>query len=62
VYIGKGNITSSAEFNFYQDPEAANAVLSELQCRISMIPWELCVEYALPWVGNNTFDVIIIIY
>ena len=54
IYAGASNITSCAEFNFYQDPEAANVVLSELGCRITMIPWELCLEYSLPWVGYNS--------
>lgn len=55
--LGKGNITSNAEFNFYQDPEAANVVLRELGCRITMITWELSIEYSLPWdVYDNIFD------
>jgi len=54
VYTGVGNVTSSAEYNFYQDPEAAKVVLNELGCRIMMIPWELCVEYSVSWVGITT--------
>jgi len=53
MLAGKGNITSNAEYNFYADPEAANVVLHELGCRISLIPWELCLENSLPWVRNN---------
>jgi len=52
--VGKGNCTSSAEFNFYKDPEAANVVLHELGCRITMIPWEFCLQYSLPWVRMVT--------
>ena len=52
MLAGKGNITSNAEYNFYADPEAANVVLHELGCRISLIPWELCVDNSLPWVRN----------
>ena len=55
MHAGKGNITPNAEFNFYQDPEAANVVLGQLGCRPTLITWELCLDHSLPWVGNNTF-------
>jgi len=51
LIAGKGNVTSSAEFNFYQDPEAAKVVLFELDCRKTMVTWELFLHYALPWVS-----------
>jgi len=47
-------VTSSAEFNFYQDPEAAKVALFELNCRKTMVTWELFLQYALPWVGIVT--------
>lgn len=53
-YKGKGNITRCAEFNFYFDAEAANIVLSEFQCPIGFITWELCLESALTWDVNDT--------
>jgi len=50
---GKGNVTSTAEFNFYADPEAANVVLNELHCSKTLVPWELCLDYSLPWVSYS---------
>lgn len=46
---GKGNITGTSEFNFYVDPESANVVLTQLRCPITLITWELCLEYAMSW-------------
>lgn len=48
---GKGNVTSSAEFNFHSDPEAADVVLRVLHCPITLITWELCIECASSWVS-----------
>ncbi|KAK6195642.1 hypothetical protein SNE40_001027 [Patella caerulea] len=48
-YKGEGNITPSAEFNFYTDPEAAHIVLSDLGCPITLVCWELCLEHSFPW-------------
>lgn len=39
-----GNITGSAEFNFYGDPEAAEIVLDSLSCPITIVPWETCTD------------------
>lgn len=39
---GEGNVTSSAEFNFWMDPEAANIVLDESLCPVIIFPWESC--------------------
>ena len=41
---GKGNISVSAEFNFYADPEAAYVVLNELGRISTFVSWELCLE------------------
>ncbi|XP_036369321.1 inosine-uridine preferring nucleoside hydrolase isoform X1 [Octopus sinensis] len=48
-YQAKGNITRTAEFNAYLDPEASKIVLTEFQCEISLFPWELCVDSGMPW-------------
>ena len=41
-----GNVTPSAEFNFYADPEAAFVVLKELskmpKLMAKLVPWETC--------------------
>ncbi|XP_076034001.1 uncharacterized protein LOC143020931 isoform X2 [Oratosquilla oratoria] len=41
---GQGNITSSAEFNFHCDPEAAYVVLEETQQQLKIVPWETCIH------------------
>lgn len=41
---GIGNTTKSAEFNFYNDPEAAHIVLSETNFEINILPWETCLR------------------
>ncbi|XP_053652086.1 inosine-uridine preferring nucleoside hydrolase isoform X2 [Cherax quadricarinatus] len=41
---GLGNITSSAEFNFMCDPEAARVVLDETLIPIHLTPWEMCLN------------------
>ncbi|KAJ8037743.1 Inosine-uridine preferring nucleoside hydrolase [Holothuria leucospilota] len=45
---GEGNVTPSAEFNFYCDPEAAHIVLHDFKCEKILITWELCKLYQLP--------------
>ncbi|XP_064650180.1 nucleoside hydrolase-like isoform X1 [Lineus longissimus] len=59
-YEAKGNITVSGEFNFRADPEAANIVLNQLGCPVTLVCWELCLKYSLSWdyydnlVGNGS--------
>jgi inosine-uridine nucleoside N-ribohydrolase len=41
--LGIGNIVSSAEFNFWADPEAAYVVLNTKFLKpINLVPWETC--------------------
>ncbi|CAH1787467.1 unnamed protein product [Owenia fusiformis] len=54
-YQGKGNITTSAEFNFHSDPEAAHVVLNELGCPITIATWELCLQHSLTWEWYGRF-------
>ena len=44
MFLGEGNITESAEFNFYADPEAAKVVLQETDQIIKLVPWETCLH------------------
>uniref|UniRef100_T1JI57 Inosine/uridine-preferring nucleoside hydrolase domain-containing protein n=1 Tax=Strigamia maritima TaxID=126957 RepID=T1JI57_STRMM len=46
---GRGNVTVSAEANFYYDPEAAYIVLNEIQCPITIAPWEMCLKHHMSW-------------
>jgi len=48
-----GNITSSAEFNFYTDPEAAHIVLTSACCPIYLLPWETCLRIDISLVSTN---------
>ncbi|KAK3590504.1 hypothetical protein CHS0354_037551 [Potamilus streckersoni] len=48
-YRAVGNITTSAEFNFHYDSEAAYIVLNKLCCPITIVTWELCKDHSLEW-------------
>ncbi|XP_050408801.1 nucleoside hydrolase isoform X2 [Patella vulgata] len=46
---GKGNVSLSAEFNFHVDPEAAEMVLQNVKCPVTLVSWETCIHSSLPW-------------
>lgn len=40
-----GNCQSEvAEFNFFADPEAAHVVLKNSKCKLTILPWEACMQ------------------
>lgn len=49
-FLGVGNVSSAAEFNFWWDPEAAYIVLDSFKCHKTVLPWEGCLadSIALP--------------
>lgn len=48
-----GNIESTAEFNFFNDPEAAHIVLTKSKCPLTIIPLETCLKHQINWVLNK---------
>eukprot|EP00891_Asterochloris_glomerata_P009785 jgi/Astpho2/9785/Aster-03759 len=44
----KGNITTTAEFNFHVDPEAAHLVLKKFPMTV-LVTWDCVVRHATPW-------------
>lgn len=49
--LGGGNVTASAEFNVWSDPEAARRVLTEPELDVVLVPMDLTYRCAvdLPW-------------
>jgi inosine-uridine nucleoside N-ribohydrolase len=43
-FQGIGNVTNCAEFNFWNDAEAAHIVLAESKCPMYIYPWETCLQ------------------
>ncbi|CAG5124035.1 unnamed protein product [Candidula unifasciata] len=44
----RGRVSTCAEFNFYNDPEAAQVVLKEF-INITILPYEVCRRFLLSW-------------
>lgn len=50
LFIGIGNVTLCAEFNFAMDPESAYVVLEEFLCTTYVASWEYSCRNSLTWV------------
>ena len=48
---GRGRVSPCAEFNFFNDPEAAFIVLASMS-NIRLLPYEVCCRHNLSWVKN----------
>jgi len=47
-YNAVGNCKSEcAEFNFFTDPDAAYVVLNNSKCKLTIVPWEACMEQSI---------------
>lgn len=54
-FVALGNITSTAEFNFYMDPEAVHVVLESAKCPVTLLTWEVCTTSTITMVGIPTY-------
>lgn len=57
-YLGIGNTSRCAEYNFWVDPEAANIVLHAAKCPITILPWESCMDDKIDIPKDWRFNVI----
>ena len=51
LFLAKGNMTPTAEMNFYCDPEAAHVTLTQINCPIKLLCWESCLRCPFSWVS-----------
>lgn len=42
MFLGVGNISNAAEFNFGMDPESAHIFFSNVLNQVVILPWETC--------------------
>lgn len=56
AFLGKGNVTLCAEFNFAMDPESAYIVLEEFLCPTYLASWEYACRNALTWVRSPRLE------
>ena len=59
VYIGQGNATPAAEFNFCHDPEAALITITHLACPLKVLSRETCSTTIMPWVCTDHQDMLL---
>ena len=55
VITAIGNVTKTAEYNFYIDPEAAHIVLNCSELLMTMVTWETCLDSSLTFVCTYLF-------
>ncbi len=48
--IGRGRVSTSAEHNFFCDPEAAHITLYHMTCPLYIMPYEICLKLHCSWV------------
>ena len=51
---GRGNVTRTAEFNLYADPEAAELAFQKFNHtwpgdKVIVVSWDLCLQHYIPW-------------
>ncbi|XP_064488229.1 uncharacterized protein LOC135400326 [Ornithodoros turicata] len=46
---GQGSLSAETSSSFTYDPEAANMILTETQCKTRLVPYETCLSHALEW-------------